>query len=292
MNLLKQGLRNGLTSYQLKLIAVIIMTVDHIGAFGFEIPIVGEYYSALRIVGRIAAPLFLLLVAESAKYTKNKTKFVLRLYLAGVGVGLFTAVTNFFFRDSIGVFVPGNILFTFFYTALYIYMIDGIIKAVNDKNSKQLLYCSAGILATFIPYLFFTWTYGANSWIPNTLQPEMAQLISDLFDSFIISPTNVDYSLIFVTLGIAFYFTKTNRSRSIIFTAYCLICYFGSMLQASVNLWPFNEFSGYIQCLMILALPFIFLYNGKRGKENKIFFYIYYPLHRYLISVFVYLLHY
>lgn len=292
MNLLKQGLSNGLTSYQLKLIAVVIMTIDHIGTFGFELPFVGKYYAALRIVGRIAAPLFLLLIAESAKYTKNKTRFVIRLYLAGVGVGLFTAATNFCFRDSIGVFIPGNILFTFFYTALYIYMIDGILKAVKEKKLKQLLYCITGILATVIPYMLFTWTYGTNSWIPANMSTEYVQLLQDLFNSFIISPTNIDYSLMFVMLGVAFYYANTNRSRSLIFTAFCLVCYFGTMLQTSVNLWPVNAFFGYIQCLMVLALPFIFLYNGRRGRERKLFFYAYYPLHRYIISVLVYFLHY
>ena len=36
---------------------------------------------------------------------------------------------------------------------------------------------------------------------------------------------------------------------------------------------------------MALALPFMLLYNGQRGRGPKWFFYIYYPAHRYVISV-------
>ena len=33
----------------------------------------------------------------------------------------------------------------------------------------------------------------------------------------------------------------------------------------------------------ILALPLLLLYNGKRGKGHKRFFYIYYPAHVYVL---------
>lgn len=268
------------------------MTIDHIGAYGFPVPAVGEYYMALRIVGRIAAPLFLLMAAESARYTKNKTRLVLRLYLAGVGTGLFTAVTNFFFRDTIGVFTPGNILFTLFYTVLYIYLIDGFITAIKEKKVKSFLFCLAGIAATFIPYVLFSCTYGSNSWIPDNLNPEYLQLLRDLFNSFIIPSAHAEYSLLFILLGIVLYFARERTACCFVFIVFCVISYFGSMPQIFAALRFFNGFFSPIQYLMILALPFFMLYNGKQGRENKIFFYVYYPLHRYVIRTLVYFLGY
>lgn len=35
---------------------------------------------------------------------------------------------------------------------------------------------------------------------------------------------------------------------------------------------------------MVLAAPFILLYNGERGKSLKGFFYVYYPVHVFIIS--------
>ncbi|MDE6951089.1 MAG: conjugal transfer protein TraX, partial [Lachnospiraceae bacterium] len=38
-----------------------------------------------------------------------------------------------------------------------------------------------------------------------------------------------------------------------------------------------------LQWFMVLALPFILRYNGKRGKSYKYFFYFFYPAHTFLL---------
>lgn len=65
------------TNFDLKLIAIIAMTIDHIGYF--LLPSV----TWLRIIGRIAFPLFAFLCAESFRYTKDKKSYVLRLIVLG-----------------------------------------------------------------------------------------------------------------------------------------------------------------------------------------------------------------
>ena len=57
----------GLSSNQLKIIAVITMTIDHIGLYLFPGNLV------LRMIGRIAFPIFAFTFAEGCKYTKNRT---------------------------------------------------------------------------------------------------------------------------------------------------------------------------------------------------------------------------
>lgn len=44
------------------------------------------------------------------------------------------------------------------------------------------------------------------------------------------------------------------------------------------------------QWMMIFALPFIFMYNGKRGKNIKYFFYLFYPLHIWLLYIIGYII--
>ena len=46
---------------------------------------------------------------------------------------------------------------------------------------------------------------------------------------------------------------------------------------------PFYEIFLDGQYWMIMAIPFIWLYNGQRGRKTKVFFYLYYPLHMYLL---------
>lgn len=72
--------RYTLSAYQIKIIALVFMTIDHIAAYGFEIPVISKYYSVLRILGRISAPLFLYMVTESVRYTNSRSKYLLRLY--------------------------------------------------------------------------------------------------------------------------------------------------------------------------------------------------------------------
>ncbi|NMB26798.1 MAG: conjugal transfer protein TraX [Tissierellia bacterium] len=39
------------------------------------------------------------------------------------------------------------------------------------------------------------------------------------------------------------------------------------------------------QWMMVFALPFILMYNGKKGKDIKYFFYIFYPLHIWVLYI-------
>ena len=41
-------------------------------------------FYVLRIIGRIAAPLFLFMIVEGLHHTRSKPKYILRLYVAGV----------------------------------------------------------------------------------------------------------------------------------------------------------------------------------------------------------------
>ena len=59
-----------LTGNMIKIIAATFMVIDHIGV------ILMHEDGILRILGRISMPLFAYMIAEGAKYTKNKTKYL------------------------------------------------------------------------------------------------------------------------------------------------------------------------------------------------------------------------
>lgn len=67
-----------LNSFQIKLIAIITMVIDHAGMIFFPRIIV------FRIIGRIAFPLFAFFIAEGFRHTRSVKKYLFRLLLCAV----------------------------------------------------------------------------------------------------------------------------------------------------------------------------------------------------------------
>lgn len=281
----------GLSSFQLKLIAVICMTLDHLVAFGWSIPLFTPYrvQLLLRTLGRIAAPLFLFVLVQGARHTRSRRRYLLRLYLAGMATGLFVTATNFFFGGFVGFITPGNILFTFFYVILFIELLERLVAAVRSRDTRRALFAAALTVASAaVPHLLSTALYSA---IPEGLSTRGLFLAYGLIDSFLPSLLRVEYTVGFVVLGVVLYFAKTKRRQCLAYAAFCLLCIVGRFaiewdpeLYMHVGSFGVTFFES-LQCRMWLALPFMMLYNGERGRQSRWFFYWYYPLHRYAISV-------
>lgn len=76
----------GITGSTLKIIAIVIMLIDHVGAVILErFPIAGTpFYTVdriLRSVGRLAFPIFCFLLVEGFIYTKGRAKYSVRLFV-------------------------------------------------------------------------------------------------------------------------------------------------------------------------------------------------------------------
>ena len=288
--------KRGLTAAQIKWIALILMTVDHLGAFGFEIPVIGRYYTRLRAVGRLAMPLFLFLLVQSIRHTRSKPRFLLRLYVAGMCTELFVAATNFFLGDLFGVHSPGNILFSFFYAALYILLIEACASALRARRfAAALLPVLAGAAVTLLPAAVCE---GIEGLFSGETGIRYMILRHDLLRAFLPSVWGGDYGWGLAALGAALYFARTKRRQCAVFGGFCLLCAAGAVLLPA-DLGPItytyigsfiNTFCTLSQCRMVLALPLMMLYNGRRGRGPKWLFYIYYPTHRYVISIVSHLL--
>jgi hypothetical protein len=89
-----------MTTFQLKLIAVILMVIDHIGYFLFPSNMI------LRIIGRLSFPLFAFLIAKGYKYTSNPKRFFMRLFIFAniiqLPVLLIPIPVNIFYTLSLG----------------------------------------------------------------------------------------------------------------------------------------------------------------------------------------------
>lgn len=266
-------IKKGLTSFQLKIIAMITMTIDHIADFRL-VRIPHEIYEVLRIIGRVAAPLFLFQLVQGLRHTRSKLKYIFRLYTAGVIIQIINLflVKRFVGDDTDIMF--GNILPTFMYTALYITCIEAIVGAIKNKEYKKMILPVIGII---VPFLFSVFNFKC---INNNS-------IGIFLQIFIPSLFTLEYSFLFVLLGIAWYFIDNKTYNCLIFVILSFLCYFidSNFMIRLTRYIPFNFFELFLrtQWLMILAIPFMLLYNGHKGKSYKYLFYFYYPLHQYLI---------
>lgn len=81
----------GLTGNQLKILAMITMTIDHIGAELFP------QVLWLRIVGRLAMPIFAFMIAEGCRHTRNPLRYLGTL----AAFGLVCQLVYFFAMGSL-----------------------------------------------------------------------------------------------------------------------------------------------------------------------------------------------
>ena len=133
-----------LTGNQLKILAAVSMLLDHAGVVLFP------QVSFLRVVGRLAFPIYAFMIAEGCQYTRNKLRHFLMLFGLGAGCQL------------VYFFVSGdtylNILLTFSLSVLLIYALQAAHQS-GKKELWSLVFC-AGVLAVFALDTVLTIDYG------------------------------------------------------------------------------------------------------------------------------------
>ena len=213
----------GLSNNQLKLIALLTMTADHIGAYLFPRVLI------LRIIGRIAYPIFAYMIAEGCFYTRRPGRYIGSM----AALAVVCQVVYFFFAGSLYMYIP----VTFSLSIGLIFLLKWVRE--KPKGARIALFLLA-VLAVFgvteiLPVLLWRVDFG------------------------------VDYGFVGVMLPVMVYLGK-NRWQKLTLAAVMLL------LLAWVTNW--------VQYYGLLALPFLALYNGQRGKwKLKWLFYIYYPAH-------------
>lgn len=122
----------GLSASTLKMVACILMVIDHIGV------ILLPDMEILRVIGRLSYPIFAYFLAEGCRYTRNKTKrFLLVLGLAILCEGTYLVVMGE---------LEGGILVNFCLSILLIYQVQAIKRALAREQVGR----AWGLLALFL----------------------------------------------------------------------------------------------------------------------------------------------
>lgn len=288
-----------MTITHLKIIALIAMLIDHVGEF---IPNMPEYF---RWIGRISAPIFIFCTSYGFFYTRNKIIYLARLYAMGICMSVINLLLFFYVDHTY--FIDNNIFPTLFVMCLIIHLFT---IGKKDKRYNKLLFLFIGeqIISTML--LFICDNY--------VVKIPILQFISDLTANVFF----VEGGIVFVALGLIFYYCNHKQINIVIpyisFSFVYTVLYSTSIIPRiflkidgaipnyvfqtlrfifglfRTNVFPVYQTRFYMPInylwMVIFALPFILLYNGKKGKGYKYLFYLFYPLHIYILYIVRYIL--
>ena len=125
----------------LKIIAMVLMTIDHYAV------LFHPYDINWRIPGRLAFPIFAFFIAEGYRYTRNRLRYFLTLAIAGT---VFQVVYYLFTGGGMR-----NIFITLALSLIPVFFFDISKKALLDKTSplwKKILFPTAFVLVMVALY--------------------------------------------------------------------------------------------------------------------------------------------
>lgn len=203
-----------MTGFQLKLLATLAMTADHIGAVFFpEIPL-------LRWIGRLAMPVLCFFIGEGLRHTRSPRRYLLRL----TGFALLSELP--------------------FDLAFY--------GGIEWEHQNVYFTLALGLLA-----LWAIQSWGMKGWLLALTAALAAELLG------------CDYGMYGVLLILLLDRFHRARSEQLAAAALLNLAFFGLQTQT----------------LSLIALPLLWLYNGKRGRDDRRLFYLYYPAHLCVLGI-------
>ncbi len=136
-----------LNANQLKIIAMLAMTVDHLVAVIYPNYPTDWWIIGLHIIGRLAAPVFWFFIAEGYHYTRNKKKYAARLLI-------FAVISHFAYNFAFGIpFIPFKTS-VFNQTSVIWSLFWGVI-ALTVNDSTKLKHWQKSVLIMLICVITF-----------------------------------------------------------------------------------------------------------------------------------------
>lgn len=242
----------GLTANAIKLIAIVAMTLDHITWLLFPGYTTAPLPLCLHILGRITCPVMCYFVAEGYHYTRDVSKYTRRLFLFALLSHCPYVLSSF----ACAKFVDWRSFIPFYYGDILnqtsvIWSLAWGLVMLRVVNSQKL---------------------------PDAAKPLLVVLICP-----IALPS--DWSCIAALCVLAFGTNRCNFKKQMQWMLFYVALY------AAVYFFAIDKVYGLMQIAVVLAVPILRLYNGRRGKNAacnrfmKWFFYLYYPLHLTVIGL-------
>ena len=282
-----------LSSFILKVVALITMTFDHVGLLLVNLHPYDESVLALsnifRGIGRLALPLFVFMIVEGVLHTKNFKRYILRLGVMALIISIAFIVAEYSPINSYAgsLLRAGNIFIDLTLAALTVYLLK---QKEIWKKLLTLLPLAFSILS-FIVKGIETQTYIDIHWFPAflTMQYDWFSIVLAIgfYFSYLLADTYIKATEPTTSMDKSIWEANGNyRLLANIISAF-MLAVVSFLFFAMKFIWPEGVFwSVDFQLYAIISGAFILCYNGKRGYNAKWFqygSYLYYPLHMIVI---------
>ena len=250
----------------IKLIAIIAMTIDHIAWAIFPGYSMNWKPELMHIIGRITMPTMSFFIAEGFFHTRNVNKYMFRMFL-------FALISHFAYVSEWNGFSDWRPFVPLYYS--------GIWQAIRFRDISFLnAFCWHSQTSVI-------WTL---AWGLVMLRVEYSERIrSTWLKTLLICLICVvsfcgDWSCTASVLVLSF---GTNRGH-LLKQALWLVLYVAIFAYTFL---PDDLLYATMQLSVVLSIPILALYNGQRGPNPHInafmkwFFYIYYPLHLFILGL-------
>ena len=268
----------------LKRIALFTMVLNYVGALIPGMPVVFQW------LGKLSAPLFFYCMAWSLEKTSDKKAYFKRLYIASVSLAAFNLLMSIVAQKTgLVTAVTTNVFATLFASA---FLVDLIEYANRHPKRKLRIWCT---------YLFYQVAI-AGVWAGLYEVVEVPYAVLNFGSAVLGSALTCEGALMYVLMGVLFYFTKEDKSKKRMVLGYLgifLVFFVNSAfglwgrifslvghdvlvalmeIMTGLVLWgasfrPMFDlshmFHNDFQWMMIFALPLVLACNGRLGYSKK-----------------------
>ena len=268
----------GFSGTALKMIALVLMFLDHVHYFFEFTGVVPEWFSLLA---RLSAPLFLFCTVEGFAHTHDRKRYFLRIWAIAAAMGTveFFMIYAHALRRGDG-FYPVNAIFQQF-TLLCI-----IWQGIDWLRQRRFV---RGLAAVALPLAFPFLVAALLRIFPQISQSSVASTILawGITAPLPLWTSITDGGWAYFFSGIALYALYNHKRLRL--AVWAVILFLGEFVLVYLQARSFPDFAfsqmftTYYEWFGVAAVVPMALYNGKRGSGHKQLFYWFYPAHIYLL---------
>lgn len=299
----------------IKIVALVFMTIDHIGTFFPNIPI------WFRYIGRLSAVLFFFASAWGFYYTHDKKLYMKRLYKYSLLMCIIDFIIPIFITNT-NYNLDNNIFSSILVADIFIYLVE-ITKNDAKKRKKYLgLFFLYQLGVSILVLILNMIVFGTQWFVSMANILKIPYLLESLISTALCCAWTAEGPLYLTAILPLIYFSMHDKKKLTRNYLIYNICFFAIVVTQivprgfmfleryliqlgvdnyftilSIIEFPFailgfrtlsigleyniiqSMFQQNYQWFMIFALPIMLMYNGKKGKGLKKLFYVYYPVH-------------